>query len=137
MPQTLTRIIFDVETLTEIYMEQMAPLVYSKTAHRNLPVMYVYKDVLEGLDKLADKNDEGKKLKKDILGSSTIEMAPSDYFDMALAIDLKMADSWDDLDVHVKARIRAQRFLSNMVDVIERYREEMEKIAKKAAGNHG
>jgi len=124
---------FGLEQLTDIYIEMMSPLVYSKTARRNLPVVHIYRDVMAGLNALAEKNEEGKEFKREILGDQTIEEAPAEYFDMALAIELNMVQIWDTLDIHTKAKIRAQRYISGMVDVIERYRREMQRKIKALA----
>lgn len=115
----------------------MSPLVYSHKARRNVPVMYVYRDVMEGINALAEKNDAGKKFKQDVLGEQTIEEAPAAYFDMALALDLHLAEVWDGLDLHLKARIRAQRYISGMVDVIERYRREQKRVREEASKPKG
>jgi hypothetical protein len=123
---------FGIEELTDIYIEKLAPLIYSNKSKRNLSAQIVYKETIAAMDMMVkayiDRGDEikAKEYKEDILGKNVIVTAPSDYFDLALAIDIGIPDRWDAMDLHTKARIRAQRYLSGMIDVIEKYRKNME-----------
>jgi hypothetical protein len=125
----VTRTIFALHDLTELYVRSLAPTVYSRKYYCDLPVWFVYNYIIAKVEKDAKEepptSNKYKKYKADLLGEDTIKTAPERYWDIQLALELGISlTDWDSLDkypLRAKAEIRAQKFLKGMVDVVERH----------------
>ena len=109
-----------------------SPQVYSDKYKRNVPLVDVYLDLMETLNK--DNNDLRKDYKAKLLGNSPIVDASAYYWDTTLFLSLEGAidyHSWSSIPIHEKAKLRAIIQLRNMADIVERHRKEMDEERKK------
>lgn len=95
----------------------------------------VYTDIVRFVEKAVEKNPEHIQYKVDLLGPDTIVDAPERYYDIAMVRDLGISllewDSPDRYPLRNKAEIRAQSYLKNMVDVVERHYKMQDDAEKK------
>ena len=131
--QKPTRTDFNLNQLINIYIQEYSGVILSRKHREYLPVFQVYADVMEMLYR---KNDEGvevfKSVREKIIGKEYLKSAPSEYWDVLTALDLGYElDDWFALSIETKAKITAARYVKNMIDVIERYYDEMDERLKK------
>lgn len=136
-----TKTYFGLNDLTDLYIRVLSPVVYSRAYKIDLPVWFVYRDIINFVEKAAEKDEKWQTHKDNLIGKDTIVQAPERYYDIGLALDLHIPlNEWDNLDkftLRDKAEIRAQRYLQNMVDVVERHYKTMDENAqKRMTGNN-
>lgn len=107
----------------------------------DLPVWFVYRHIMKFVTDAAAKNDKWAEYKDDLIGKDIVVQAPERYYDVGLVLDLHIPlTEWDDYEQYSlrdKAEIRAQRYLQNMVDVVERhYRMMDDNERKRRAGTN-
>ncbi len=61
---------FNLQQLTEMYLLKLSPLAYSEKYQRNVPIVDVYLDLMEMLNKKDDKDDKRKAYRAELLGTS-------------------------------------------------------------------
>lgn len=122
---------FNLQQLTDRYLQKYAPLVNSPRYKRKIPIYDYYEDVMELINR---DSDLARAYKKKLLGSSVIAEAPPEYWDTSLFLSLEGAVSyqeWQSLPIHERARLRAMIHLRNMADLLERHEKEMEEEREK------
>lgn len=74
------------------------------------------------------------KYRKQVLGDSRFRDAPSEYHEIALCNDLGIRYfEWKERDMHERAMIMAQRYLSNMVSTVDAHYRAQDENSKKNA----
>lgn len=108
-----------------------------------LPTWKVYEEVSEILypDKEStpkEQYDLKMKLRKEVLGESALRSAPGEYWDVGFLIEKGIPLSeWETWDIHHKAKVLAQRYVSNMVEVIDAYYRHQDREREKQGMSHG
>src|SRR5690606_22504840 len=108
---------FNLQQLTDRYIQKYAPLVESKRYKRKIPIYDYYEDVIELINR---DSDQARAYKKKLLGNSVIAEATPEYWDTSLFLSLEGAVSypdWTSLPIHERAKIRAIIHLRNMADL--------------------
>ena len=119
------------EILTNHYLYLLSPFVFSKKKKRNIPLYEAYADLME----LLNIDDERmQEYKKQILGNSCIETAPSEYYDISMALEYRIPyHIWIDplqFPVDAKAKLRATVWLKGMAEVIDAHNREHDRKQK-------
>lgn len=102
-------------------MKKLAPVMYSPKHNRKVPITDVFEDILTIINR---DTQQAKEYKKKLLGNSIIESAPDEYWELGMIRSLGLLpDQWGNLDLHTRAKIRAQFQLSNMAEIIKHHYE--------------
>lgn len=113
--------------------------MWSRKHSMGIPVWEVYQDVMNILYYVNDQGTEVfKSAREKILGKEYLKSAPGEYWDILTALDLGFdLDEWDSMELDKKARIIAARHIKNMIEIIERYYDEMDERKKQLGKKDG
>lgn len=132
---------FDLNQLTEIYIQELAPVVWSYVQNCSVPAYMVYQETIKILDQIKEKadksnnpKDKNKEFYEAVMGKDVVITTPQAYNELDMLLEMggpSAVRDWKTMDIHQKARIKAQRMLKGMIDVVERYRRENDASIKR------
>lgn len=78
----------------------------------------------------AKQGDKYQRYRRELLGQQVLHIAPPQFWDIRSIMALGYnEDSWSQLDIHTRSRMKAVKIIDGMVDIVERHdRLQEEKI---------
>ena len=117
---------FSLNELIDYYIWELSGLAWSDKHKQDIPIVYVYNDVMELLNK---DDDRAKKHKEKILGKTCLSSAPDKYWEVGAVIDMGISYiEWKlRLPIDDRAMILARRYIKGMIEIVDAHREEIER----------
>lgn len=117
---------FSLNDLVWVYMQKYNAVVSSNKSEGNgLTTLHdAYTNIMNLLNR--DDDDRIIKLKRMIVGDTCLVDIHPEYMEIGIAVDLGLSlEDWNKKDNIEKAKIIAHRQTKSMVDIVDRYRDEM------------
>ena len=88
--------------------------------------------ILDPTDASKEQKDRAKQYKEKIIGKTALQSAPGEYFEIDMIIEMGiMPEAWRGMNLHDRAKILAQRYLKNMIEIVNSHYKEQDDIIKR------